>query len=229
MFNSTPSLAILLTATALALSACNSAKPTINPNSTPEIIDGTPLYKVENSRADLAYMDKNVDFGRYKSIYIEPLNFSKLKIVQPATSIGSKPFEFTDKARTKFIAINQKSLARQLSEDQGYTIVNTPQADTLIIANYLLELRPNATNEANRPASARSKVFTEGSGSMTIGAIFMDGQKKSVVAMIEDEKKSIQLWQENTAMSNIRDVELMFSSWGRAIRSRLDELQKKTP
>jgi len=211
------------------ISGCTSPEPTINTDSAPKIIEGAELYKVENSRADLAYVDKNIDFSRFKTIYIEPLNFSKLKIVQPSISVGSKPFELTEKSKAKFNAINQKVLANRLSENGGYKIVDVPQADSLIIANYLLELRPNATNEANRQVSARTKVFTEGSGSMTIGSIFIDGEKKSVIAMIEDEKKSLQLWQENTEMSNIRDVELMFNGWGKAIRTRLDAIKNKSP
>jgi hypothetical protein len=223
-----PKIIAILSATALCLLVgCQSEPLSIDTSGKAEMIGGTKMYPLKNANADIALADPDADFKKYKTVYLEPLNFSKLKIIQPNASNFSKPFVLEEKARRDISSKYTKIMSEQLSKDNGYRIVDKPEADTLIIASYLTELRPKATNEENREPSVRSKIYSEGSGSMTIAALFRDGENKNIIASIEDKKKAPEIWGQNTYISNIRDVNLIFISWGSALRSRLDELHGK--
>lgn len=209
------------------LIACNTAKPVIDTDGTPKNVDGQELYPVRNSLVDTAYVNPDVDFTRYTSIYLSPVNYSALKIVQPGNLSKSQGFTLDKTQKTAIDSIYRSSMTRQLSRDYGYRIVSIPEARTLIIDTSLVELKPNATNVSKRDMSARSKVYSEGAGEMVITADFKDGKTNAVIATIKDRKKSIQLWGENNQASNQRDIEQFFSSWGRMLRDRLDQLNKE--
>jgi hypothetical protein len=218
---SIPSLLIL----SLVLAGCNN-NPTINTKATPKVVEGSELYPLENARVDTAYVDPKADFTRYTSIYLTPIDYSELKIIQPSNLPKSREFSLTAADKSTIDAIYISAMSKQLSADYGYRMVTIPEPRTLIVATKLIELRPNATNESKRDESARSKVYSEGSGDMTISADFKDGKSNNIIATIKDRKKSTQMWGQNTVTSNQRDIQLFFSSWGRALRDRLDTLNK---
>jgi hypothetical protein len=207
------------------LVACNT-KPVIDTQGTPKTVEGHDLYPVKNAAVDTAYVDPKADFTRYTSIYLPPIDYSSLKIIQPGNLSKRNSFTLEPNDKAMMDAIYISAMSKQLSADYGYRIVSKPEPRTLIVKTQLVELQPNATNESKRDISARSKIYSEGGGEMTITADFIDGKSNNIIATIKDRKKSAQLWGENTRISNQRDIEQFFSSWGRALRDRLDTLNK---
>ena len=218
----------ILTSLLVLLSAC-STSPEIQSGPDAEVIEGTNLTRVDNTRVQLAYLDPKADFSGFKRVLIQPLGVDNIEVIEPArsaTTRGRGNWELTDADKAALQQAFMDQMVRQLEERGSFTIANAPGDDVLEIAASLLAIAPNATRDdfQSRPIG-RSRVYTEGAGSMAVMVAFGDSETGEVLALIKDSRAATGFWGPNNSVSNMADVRRMFSSWATQINSGLLSLQ----
>ncbi len=223
---------ILGAVSTLALVAACSSTPDAQTAADPEVI-GDNLHKVDNTRADMAYMDPNADFSKYHKILLVPLGVDNVEIKQPDTT-GSltrgqnRNWELTDADKRKLQDVFREAMVKQLQSKGDYPIVTEPGDDVLTIQASLLGLAPSAPKDDNRSrGTGRSYTFTEGAGSMAVMVAFGDSESGEVLGIMKDSRSSNSYWGMNNSVSNLSEVRRMFSGWAIDIRKGLDKVHGK--
>lgn len=185
------------------------------------------LHQVTNARVGVAYLDPEADFSQFEKILLDPLDMSKTRVVQPNRSntsvAGNRPWELTDADRENLQRIFQEVFKRELEETGDYTVVTEPGPGVLRISATVTQIAPSASRDdlRSRPAG-RSRVYTEGAGSMAIAFGFSDSESGEILAVVKDARRGSPVWGVNNSVSNLSDIRFMFSRWARMIRARLD-------
>ena len=223
---------ILVTAAIVALLSACSSTPEVQTGADAEVLDGTNLYKVDNTRADLAYRDPDADFSQFNRVLIRPLGVDNVEIVQPSsqgTSIGrNQKWELTDDDKRKLQDAFMEVMVKRLEEKGGYPIVDEAAEDVLEIGARLLAIAPSAAKDdfQSRPVG-RSRVYTEGAGSIAVMVAFGDSETGEVLGLVKDSRSSNSYWGQNNSVSNMADVRRMFDSWAIQIVNALDRVHGK--
>jgi hypothetical protein len=217
---------------ALTLVTACAGTPEIQTGDDAEVI-GDNLHKVDNSSADMAYVDPNVDFSKYNKILLIPLAVDHVEIKQPSSS-GSmyrnknREWELTDADKLKLQEAFHNAMVKQFADKGGYPIVTEPGDDVLTIQGTLLGIAPNSPKDDNLSrGSGRSTTYSEGAGSMSVMVALGDSESGEVLGIMKDTRASASYWGRNNSVSNMSDVRSMFSSWALLIRKGLDEVHGK--
>jgi hypothetical protein len=208
----------------LAFTACTSTEPKIETGADAEVIMGN-LHRVDNSRVGLAYVDPEADFSKYSKILLQPLDVSDVQIVQPSRSASNRKNDWvlTVQDQQNLQKHYQEVFTRELQETGDYEIVDKPGPDVLSLTGSLTGIAPSAAKDDNRSrAVGRTRVYTEGSGAMSIAFGFADAETGEVLAIVKDTRSGSPMWGSNNSVSNMSDVRFMFGNWARQIRARLD-------
>ena len=222
---------ILSALSAVTLVAACTSTPTIQTGNDAETINGN-LHKVDNSRADLSYINPDADFSKYQKIMLMPLGVDKVEIKQPDTSSSPNRnrahWELTDQDRLKLQELFHDAMSKQLQEKEGYSIVTKPGDDVLQIQARLLAIAPSGPKDdfQSRPVG-RSTVYTDGAGAMAVGVAFGDSQNGEILALMKDSRTTHSNWGRNNSVGNLSDVRQMFSAWASSIRKGLDKAHGK--
>ena len=92
----------------------------------------------------------------------------------------------------------------------------------------LTAIAPSAAKDDNRSRpTGRSRVYTAGAGSLAVMVVFGDSETGEILGLVKDSKSGTSLWGSNNSVSNMADVNRMFSSWATRIRNRLDTVHGK--
>jgi hypothetical protein len=111
---------------------------------------------------------------------------------------------------------------RDILGSAGYTFVDTPQADTLVVAPVVMKIRLNAPIEKTRHSySGGGRTYSQGGGSITIGAVLADGGNSEVIAQVVDHSYPSDMWRVNNSVTNLSDAKQAFGKWARALRETL--------
>jgi len=194
-----------------------------------EIAAASPPHKLENglmrteSAFKLAYVKPGASFAKYKTIQLRTL-----EIPPDARDGGSgqmKRFRESYILGDKEVAALQSAYSDTMKDilgKAGYTFVDTPGADTLIVAPVVMKIRLNAPIENTRMSySGRGRTYSQGGGSITIGAVLADGSNNEVLAQVVDHSYPTDMWRINNRVTNLADAKLAFAKWARALRETL--------
>jgi hypothetical protein len=221
----------IATASLTLLAACSS-EPTIQTGEDAEVVMGT-LHKIDHSRADLAYIDPNADFGKYNHVLIDPLGVDNVEIKQPSSSYSgtrNKDWELTDKDKENLRAAYMESMTKAMDKC-GYPVVTEAGDDVLEIAAMITGLAPSAPkDDASSRAVGRTRVYTEGAGAMSVAVAFGDSETGEVLALVKDSRSSSSAgyWGLNNSVSNMADIRRFFNSWATQICKGLDRAHGKS-
>jgi hypothetical protein len=188
------------------------------------------MHKVNNTAADAVYVNPQTDYTQYTRVYVAPLVTKGVEIVQPASSTRTaSKWELTDEERAKLSDYFQESMGRELSRDGGYEVVTEPEAGTLIITGRLVALAPTAPKDdfRNRPFG-RSRVITEGAGSLTLALAVHDAQTGEQLATAIDSKSDSSAWGSNNRVSNVAAVKRIFNRFAIQLRGGLESMKQLT-
>ena len=214
---------------ALFLTAC-AGEPEIQTGDDAEVIMGN-LHKVDNSRVQMAYLDPDANLSKYNRVLVRPLGVDKIEIIQPSrtTSVaGNKDWELTDSDKTALQVMFQEVMVKQLQEKGGYDVVDEPGDDVLEIAAMITAIAPSAPKDDYQSrAVGRTRVYTEGSGSIAVAVAYGDSETGEVLGLAKDSRSSNSYWGSNNSVSNKADVRRMFTSWAIGIREGLDRVHGK--
>lgn len=211
------------------LTACTGT-PEIQTGDAAEVIGD--LHKVDNSRADMAYVNPDADFSKYSKVLLMPLGVDNVEIKQPDSSGSinrhSKNWELTDADKLKLQEIFHEAMSKQLEDKGDYPVVSEAGDDVLHIQARLIAIAPSAAKDDNRSRSAgRSTVYTDGAGAMAVGVAFADSETGEVLGLMKDSRSTNNNWGRNNSVSNMSDVRQMFNSWALSIRKGLDQAHGK--
>ena len=222
---------ILPTLAIAALVAGCSSTPEVQTGDNAEVIEGTSLHKVDNSRVQMSYIDPDADLSKYNRVLVRPLGVDKVEIIQPSktTSIaGRRDWVLTDKDKQALQTVFHEVMVKQLQEKGGYEVVDEPGDDVLEIAAMITAIAPSGPKDDNRSRpTGRSQVYTEGAGSIAVAVAYGDSETGEVLGLAKDSRSSNSYWGANNSVSNMADVRRMFTSWAIAIRDGLDRVHGK--
>lgn len=184
------------------------------------------LVRVDNAKVALAYVRPGTDWSKYRTILLEPLNIP-IKVRDAAPSGATTRLGESYVLRDEDIAALQKaygeSMRKALSDGGRYAFVTTAQPDTLIVAAQVIDIKLAAPIEGSRIGYAgRGRTYSRGGGSIAIAAVLADGASGQVVGEAADRKYPADIWGINNSVTNLSQARTMFTSWGRALRNKLE-------
>lgn len=219
---------ILLTATASLLAACSS-EPTIQTGEDAEVI-GDNLHRVDNSRANAAWIDPNADFTRYTRVMVRPLGVDNIEIVEPTGSVTTRRgnWELTDSDKQMLQDMFKQAMEQQLQERGSFPLAQEPGDDVLEIAAMITALAPSAARDDNRSRpTGRTRVYTEGAGAVAVAVAFGDSETGEILALVKDSRSSTSHWGVNNSVTNRADVQRMFNSWATQLNNTLERVTQR--
>lgn len=217
---------------AALLLAC-AGEPTIQTGDDAETIMGT-LNKVDNLSADMAYVDPTIDYGRYSRVLITPLDLDNVEIIQPDRNTSmlnryNEEWALTAEDKQRLQEAFTTSMERALSEGGAYGIADTAGDDVLIIEAMITTIAPSGPKDdvASR-GIGRSRVFTQGSGGMSIAVMFADGDSGEILAVVKDTRTSDNsTWGMNNSVTNMAEARRYFNNWSKRIHDGLLALRAR--
>ena len=214
----------------LSLVAACSSTPEVQTGDGAEVI-GDNLHRVDNSKADVAYIDPDADFSKYTKVMIRPLGVNKIEVIQPSktgTSMSRRDWELTDADKQMLQDTFHSAMLKNLQDKGDFPLVDEPGDDVLEIGAMIAAIAPSAAKDDGRSrAMGRSYVITDGSGAIAVAVAFGDSETGEVLALIKDSRSSSSHWGLNNSVTNKADVQRMFNSWAMQINSSLVEVSGK--
>jgi len=182
------------------------------------------LVRVHNAPVKLAYVKPGTDWSKFKTIQLLPLSI-------PASARNGAPPGAMPEMGESYILGNEQVTALQSAYKQqmktvlgnaGFTFVDKPQADTLIIAAKITGIQLNAPIENTRLGySGMGETFSQGGGAMAIAAVFGDGATNTVIAEAADSQYPSNMWSINNEVTNLADARNAFATWATDIANKL--------
>ncbi len=211
---------------ALMLPGCDTTPQQPEFSDDPDEVMMDRLRLVTNSQAGLAFVDPDADLADFSKVLLDPLDLSSVDIIQPDTS-GSTArrtkWELNDRTTEALQAAFQEVFERELSETGDYEIVSEAGPNVLRVSAAVTAIAPSATMDDNRSRHVgRTRVYTEGAGSMSVAFVLADAENGEVFAVVKDTRNGSPVWGVNNSVSNMGDVRFMFNRWARMLRARMD-------
>ena len=185
----------------------------------------------EDAKIDIAYVRPGVDWKKFKTVYFRKLDVTaEAKDASPDNKSRSNrrmreswiiPDKDIELIKTEFARYMEETLTKA-----GIKVVSEINPDTLIIVPTIIDIYLAAPIEKSRKNyTSRGGTYTEGAGSMTIGATFADGSDMHVIAYAEDNRYPSSWWQKNTRQSNLSEMRRLFRYWGKNLGKALNKVQ----
>jgi Protein of unknown function (DUF3313) len=182
------------------------------------------LEQVQNARVKLAYAKPGINWSQFKTIQLLPLS------IPPSARNTAPPGAEPELGETYILGKEQITALQAAYEQQmktvlgnaGFTFVDKPQANTLIVAAKITGIRLNAPLASSR-FGGMDETFTRGSGAMGIEAVFGDGATNTVIAEAADAQYPSDMWEVNNSVTNADDARNAFATWANDLRQRLQQ------
>lgn len=186
------------------------------------------LVKYEDAKVDIAYILPGVDWNKYKTIYLSPLRVTpEARDATPdrlrTRSYLGGSWILDDRDVRVMVEAYDKIMRKELGERGGFTFVDEPQMDSLIIVAAIVDIYLSVPIErTRRGATGRGGVYDQIGGGMTLSAVLGDPETNLVIARAVDTRyPTAGLWSENSRVRNIGDMRQVFRAWARNFRKRL--------
>jgi len=210
---------------AAALAGCTSGAITLDKNQQTK--DG--LSKVANGKLNMAYVKAGTDWSRFTKIYFSPVKVTsdhtddyKAPRIDSRADGLSATYELDEKALSDLAETFNAVANDVFNAEQPYTLVGTPDANTLIVEVAVTDIRLSAPVESSRRSFQSSgATYTQNSGSMLLLAQVKDGKDNSVIAKAADRGQTMDQWQQNTKVFNMGDVKTIYRSWLNSFKNAL--------
>ena len=191
----------------------------------PENWDGLELRKVKG--LDLVYVRPNTEFPAYKSVQLEQVGVEFAK----GWEKNSRDFDRRPTAqdmqeiKEKLGALVQETFKQELVK-HGYTVVDSPADDTLLVRTAIINLYINAPDV---DSSVNVRTYTTSAGSMTLVLEARDGPTGQLQARVidgrEDNSSGRMTW--TNRATNTTEARRIIEVWAKRLRESLDRLNGK--
>lgn len=212
--------------TASLLAGCNLVKP--HEKAAQEKADQAGLNAVAETRFDGTFVAPGTDFSKYKKILVEQLDMNNIDIVQPSGkgNLRETPWALSDADKRFYQTQYTEAVINNLIADGAFTTVLDPAADALTIKARILQIAPLAPKDDIKSRPGIMKVYTEGSGTMTLEIALHDSASGKLLGIITDKRDLGNIWEENNRVTHNQQVRIAFNGWLRKLRSELEGLSK---
>jgi hypothetical protein len=172
----------------------------------------SPNIVVESVQTD-------VDYGKYDSFLIKPLDISDVRLIPPPWAEGKagKPRDWKISTKNAAFLQSQYQSAMHKELSGGYKLAAEADANVLEFEVEIISLTPYA--------SPKDKVITKGSGEMTLRAEVRDSMTGDLLVLFEGDTVVGEGYQEHTEFTVDQNLEALFSAWGAYLRDALTEAQ----
>lgn len=209
---------------ALAAAGCTSTGPaTIQAGPDAEMsFDG--LHKVDNSKADLAWARPDFDLSGYNKIVLGDVAFEYRNVTNKGRSTIDRstagPYFIDDKRRSKFEDVATIAFSEELAKVQGYTFVDEPGPDVLLIRGGLLDVVSYVPPEA----VTRSEIYVSSIGAATLVLELRDSESNAILARSIDRRDIEQTGaiREVNAATTSLEVRRLMRLWAKRLHEGLD-------
>ncbi|WP_260680460.1 DUF3313 domain-containing protein [Thalassotalea sp. PS06] len=205
----------------LMLLACSSEPPSFQTGPDKEVNEAG-LTRIDNSSMDLSYARENVDWSKYHKIMFSEVNVNnnhpedyRPPSIDPRTDGPNATYELDDDALRKMGEEFLKVAHTVFDEEQPFQIVKQADANTLVVAVEITDIRLAAPVESSRRSynSIGGTTYTESSGSLVIAAGVKDGGTGEILAQALDRGAAINQWKQNTKVFNWGDMRTIYRNW----------------
>jgi len=187
------------------------------------------LQRVIDSKAAVAYVKPDADFSRYDRFMILDCYVSFKKDWQKdynrdQSSLSSR---VTDKdmerMRSDMAETFREVFVEELTENDGYELVDEPAVDVLLIRPAIIDLAASAPDTRS---AGRSYTFVDSTGAATLFIELYDSVSGEILARAVDRKadRSHGTMQWANRASNRQDAKRILRTWAGWLRERLDEI-----
>jgi len=187
------------------------------------------LNRIDNSLADVAFANPNIDFSRYKSFVVTPLYLEEIALT--TSNVNGKEmvsWTLTEEEKTAFQQIFYSEIEKEIVKGGKYTMaVAIQDAPTLLLMCSVVAVFPDGANLGGEIPGVGENKHSRLEGFVTIVGALMDAHSKTVIARFVDSKSTrYKIDPANPMGSNIamRDV---FTSWAKDLRIRIDQINVK--
>lgn len=200
------------------------------------------LYLVEGAKVNIAFVLPDLDLSNYSQVLIEPLEFAleqneneekkqqrrncSVSADKLAACTGDNIFAITEEDKKEMAEVFAEIIAHHMEKGPPIEMVSKAAAGVLVFKPTIAQINITAPKGGSRYSgsrSARSRVYTRSSGSITLVGQFFDGGTGELVAYIVDQQIGTDVWHSNDRISNWGDLRLAFHQWARLFRKRLDQ------
>jgi hypothetical protein len=205
--------------------ACLFASMAQGKEKPPENWDGLEIRKVKG--LDLVYVRPNTEFPAYKSVQLEQVGVEFAKGWEKnSRDFDRRPTaEDMQEIREKLGALVQETFKQELVK-HGYTVVDAPSEDTLLVRTAIIDLYINAPDV---DSAVNVRTYTTSAGSMTLVLEARDGPTGQLQARVIDgrtDNSSGRMTWTNRA-TNTTEARRIIEVWAKRLRESLDRLNGK--
>ena len=200
------------------------------------------LYLVEDAKVNIAFARPDLDLSNYSQVMVHPLEFAlveneaeakkkqrrncSVSVDKLAACTGDNPFAITEEDKSQMVEVFAEIMASHMDKGPPIEMVSEAAAGVLVFKPTIAQINitaPRDSSHYSSSRSARSRVYTRSSGSITLVGQFFDGGTGELVAYIVDQQIGTDVWHSNDRVSNWGDLRLAFHNWARLFRKRLDQ------
>ena len=175
-----------------------------------------------NARTDQLYLNPETSKGAsaFREVFIAPLNFSQLQIIQPEGVDRDEEWEINDVEDGILQNAMVQEFATQLSFESAYNIVDRRADADMIVHTTIVAIHPYA-NKAEVAAGSKA------GGAITISLALINSETGKVMIRTVDTKSTDNIWAFNQ-IGEDDAVNLIFRAWGNSMRRGLLQLQGRS-
>ncbi|MDN3638154.1 DUF3313 family protein [Simiduia curdlanivorans] len=185
------------------------------------------MEKVEVKRLDEVLAKPNIDWAKYTSVSITPLDMSTTTIKAPSGTHKRDIPELTEKIQAPFKDLYLKAFTREFSEDGLLAEAGSKKSGTLRIDSKILELAPTYIPDSTMNASGRNRAYTQTAGKIQMQFDIYDAATGEHLATVTDKREATKMWRENNSVQNRSQINQIMGTWARIFRTHLDDLGEK--
>jgi hypothetical protein len=193
----------------------------------PKLITGLMLLLItgalmaENT-IPASYVKPGIDLSIYTKVMVMPLNMDNIEVLKPVwEQDNDDDWSFNPEDRAAIQQWFVDAMQHQIEDNSGYPLVSEPAADVMRIEVELLSITPYV--KPGTPASdGRHVISTLGSGDVVVSAEFRDSTTRELLILIEGERTIGEEYKELSRENHIKNVQGLFTKWGKKIRQTLD-------
>jgi len=191
----------------------------------PEVaLDG--MQQIEQSRHGAIYADPGIDWSSYEQIRLDPATVAFRK-----NWLRDQNRYQPNRIQTRDVERIKETMARtfdtvfreELSGEGGYTLTEENGDNVLRITPHIEDLDLYAPDPRSAPGIQRS--YAESMGRMTLRLDLYDSVTGDLIATASENREAPRrgYLQWANSVTNTKEARLMFQSWARELRERLDE------
>lgn len=185
------------------------------------------LAAVSESRFDGTFIAPGTNFAQYKKLLVERLDLDNVDIIQPPKiGMSSELWSLTEQDKRFYQERYTEAFINHLIADGSYATALDPAADVLTIKARVLQIAPSTAKDDLKSRQNIMKVYTEGSGTMTLEISLHDSTTGKLLGIITDQRDLGRLWEENNRVTNNQQVRLAFNAWLHKLRVELENISK---